>query len=192
MIKKNFLKAGNNSAVKMNYNIDMRYIFIFVFVFALAGNFTINAQDRELPSDAVPPPLKIISKSEQNQLKAEPKVKKRTKISLELMDLRLENAEKFAENKQYKEMFNELGSFHALVDNTLEYLERKDAGSRKILNNYKRLEIGLRKFLPKIELIRRDLPLKYEYYVRGLAKKVRDARSRAVEPMFDDSVISNN
>lgn len=54
------------------------------------------------------------------------------------------------------------------------------------------MEISLRKFLTRIELIRRDLPIKYEKYVRRLAIYVREARSRAVEQLFDDTVIPNN
>lgn len=194
MMSEKFMKTGNNLTQKRLYNITMKYIFLvlFIFFFALAGNSTINAQNADYPVDAVPPPLKIISKAEINQLKAEPKMKNRTKLSLELMDIRLVNAEKFAGNKNYVEMFNELGKFHALVDNAIDYLDKNDNGGGKVLDNFKRFELGLRKFLPKLELIRRELPAKYEYYVRGLAKQVRDARSRCVEPMFDDSVVSNN
>ena len=167
-------------------------VFSFVLLFISSANSPVNAQKVIIPDDAVPPPLKIITKEEGNKLSAETKIKKRTKLSLELMDIRMISAENFAGKKQYVEMFKELGRFHALVDNALDFLNKNNKGRKKILNEYKRFEIGLRPFLPRLELIRRELPAKYEYYVRGLAIKVRDARSKAVAPMFGDSVVSEN
>lgn len=149
-------------------------------------------KDRDLPKDAEPPPLKIISQEEREKLDRESGVKDRTKLSLQLMDLRLQKAEQLRTKSDYKEMFKELGRFHALVDNALFFLKRRDSGSGKVLNNFKRLEIGLREFLPRLELIRRELPLNFEYYVRNLILDVRDARRKAVDPLFDDTVIPNN
>ncbi len=108
------------------------------------------------------------------------------------MDARLVKAEAFGKQEEYREMFNELGSFHALVDKTLDFLDRNDNGGGKVLNNFKRVEMVLRAFLPRLEIIRRDLPEKYEPYVRDLAKAVRNARARAVEPMFSDTVVKDN
>ncbi|MEK7855704.1 MAG: hypothetical protein AAB288_06415, partial [Acidobacteriota bacterium] len=59
----------------------------------------------------------------------------------------------------------------------------------KVLNNFKRLEIGLRQFRPRLELIRRGIPSEYEPYLRSLIQYVRDARAKAVEPLFGDSVV---
>jgi hypothetical protein len=89
-------------------------------------------------------------------------------------------------------MFGELGAFHALVDKTLDYLDRNDNGGGKVLNNFKRVEMTLRAFLPRLEVIRRDLPERFEPYVRDLAKSVRKARSRAVDPLFSDTVVKEN
>lgn len=157
--------------------------------------FVVSAQPDDLsamPKDAEPPPLKIISKEERDQLNKETKVKDRIKLSLELMDLRLQKAEQFNNQNDYKDMFKELGRFHALVDNALAYLNRKDTGREGFLNNFKRFEIGLREFLPRLELIRRVLPLNFEYYVRNLIINVREARRKAVDPFFDDSVVPDN
>ncbi|HXG83878.1 MAG TPA: hypothetical protein VNI84_07615, partial [Pyrinomonadaceae bacterium] len=72
------------------------------------------------------------------------------------------------------------------------FLNKNDTGRGKVLNNFKRLELSLRRFVPRIELIRRELPAKYEFYVRNLIKNVRAARSKAVEPFFSDSVVPND
>jgi hypothetical protein len=170
-----------------------KYLFFALLLctlhFALCASIA-RAQD-EQPKDAEPPPLKMISKEEKAVLEAETEIKKRTDLSLRYLDARLKKAEELNTAQSYEEMFTELGGFHALLDHTLNFLNRNDNGSKKILNNYKRLEITLRGYLSRLEIIRRDLPRKYEFYVRGLVKTVRDARTKAVEPLFSDTVLPN-
>ncbi|MGI8639342.1 MAG: hypothetical protein ACR2MG_05245 [Pyrinomonadaceae bacterium] len=161
---------------------------LFTFAFYLTA--PVFAQTEESPDNA-PPPLKVISKEEKSALAAETNVKKYTILALEFMNARLAKAENLNTQQQYKEMYSELGGFHSLIDNTLNYLNRHDTDSNKVLNNFKRLEMSLRKFTPRLELIRRDLPLKYELYVRKLIIHLRQARSKAVEPLFDNSVVSD-
>lgn len=159
------------------------------------GSFTIllsclslaaNAQD---PLDTAPPPLKIVSKAELARLEVNKDVKKRTQTALELMAARLKQAELLLGQEQLDEMYKELGGFHGLMDNTLAFLNASDRDSGKVLNNFKRLEIGLRQFRPRLELIRRGIPSEYEPYLRSLIQYVRDARAKAVEPLFGDSVV---
>jgi hypothetical protein len=105
------------------------------------------------------------------------------------MEARLVKAEGFSATEDYPEMFTQLGGFHALVDNTINFLNANNNNSGKVLNNFKRIELSLRKYITRLELIRRDLPIKYELYVRKLVKYIRDARTKAVEPLFDDTVV---
>ncbi len=139
--------------------------------------------------DIAPPPLKFVSKEELAQLGAVPDVKKHTKLALELMANRLKQAETLHSQEQYDDMFKQLGGFHGLMDNTLAFLDGSGKERGKVLNNYKRFEIGIREYRPRLELIRRDLPLRYELYVRNLIGYLRDARAKAVEPMFSDTVL---
>lgn len=164
---------------------------LFVLITACCSLLGVHAQDDE-PKDTAPPPLKIVSKEETRQLNAETDIKKRTKLALDLMETRLKKAETLNSQQKYSEMFDELGGFHALMDKTLDFLDRNDDGGGKILNNFKRLEINLRAFLPRLELIRRDLPARYEFYVRDLAKNVRRARSKAIEPFFGQTVVKDS
>lgn len=161
---------------------------LFFLITANCSLLTVFAQD-DNEKDAAPPPLKIVSKEEKRQLDAEIDVTKRTKLALALTEARLKAAENFNSREQYREMFDELGSFDALIDKTLEFLKRSDNGRGKVLNNFKRLDLSLRTYLPRIEVIRRDLPAQYEFYVRSLAKNVREARARAVEPFFGATVV---
>lgn len=142
--------------------------------------------------DTAPPPLKLLSKTEKSQLEAERDVKRRTKLSLDLMEVRLLKAEMLSNQESYRAMFTELGGFHALMDNTINFLSKSDTNQGKVLNNFKRVELSLRKYVTRLEVIRRELPVKYELYVRGLVKYVRQARSKAVEPLFGETVLRDN
>ncbi|MEP6787435.1 MAG: hypothetical protein ABJB40_03325 [Acidobacteriota bacterium] len=159
------------------------YFFLFTFAFCLV----VSAQDD--PNDLAPPPLKLISKDERARLDSETDVKSRTKLELEMMNLRLAEAEKLNASENYDGVFRELGAFHGLMDDGLDYLIKRDTGSGKVLDNFKRLEIALRGFGPRLEVIRRDLPIKYEDYLRRLIKYVRDARSKAIDPQFGYTVL---
>lgn len=166
-----------------------RFVFHFCFLHFVLCIVSFAQEDPLL--EVAPPPLKIFSKAERSQLEAKAsELKDRTKLSLELMDLRLDAAEKFAGGREFEAMFAELGGFQALMDDSLDYLNRRHTGSdKKVLDGFKRVEIGLRGFSPRIETMRRELPLRYDDYVRKLMKYVRDARTKATEPLFSDSVV---
>ncbi len=142
-----------------------------------------------IEDNLAPPPLKLLSQEEKSKLGAESEVKRRTKLALELMDGRLKQAEKFHVSENYDEMFTQLGAFHGLMDYMLDFLNRSDRDNHKVLNNFKRLEIGLRGFTPRLQMIHHDVPTRYEQYVRSLIKNLRAARAKAVEPLFDDTVL---
>lgn len=157
---------------------------LFTFHFSLV---TVLAQEDE----PIPPPPIFVSKSEKQKLDAETDLKDRTKLSLELMNTHLSAAEKYSNEQDFDVTFRELGGFHGLLDNAMAHLERQNSQSGKVLDNYKRLEIGLRGFTTRLETIRRDMPIRYEDYVRKLLIHLRDMRSKAVEPFFRDNVVPN-
>ena len=165
--------------------ILLRWIFT-VIVTAIAVPL---AAQEPVQDNSAPPPPKVLSKDERTQLDVLTDVKKKTKLALLLMDLRIKRAEDLHTRELDDEMFAELGGFHALVDYTLDFLNNSDKDSGKVLNNFKRFEIGLRAFVPRLEVLRRDMPLKFEFYVRRLMLYLRDARAKAVEPLFGDTVV---
>ena len=153
---------------------------------------TASFSQDEIPPDAAPPPLKQLSKSEKDRLATAHEVKERTKLSLELMDARVKIAEQYVPQEQYEMVFRELGGFHALVLDALEFLSDSDSDKKKVLDNFKRFEIGLRTYTVRLELIRREMPPQREYYVRLLLREMREARAKAVEPLFGDIGIKPN
>lgn len=166
-----------------------------IFTTFLIYGFSLAALGQETgpsaPEDfiAAPPPLKIMVKEEKEQLEAARDIKERTKLALDLMEGRLRKAEEMDTQNKFVEMYDELGRFHALMDYTFKFLQSNDTGRGKVLNNFKRFEIGIRAYAPRIEVVRRNLPVKYEAYLRSLLEQLRDTRGKAVEAFFDDTVI---
>jgi hypothetical protein len=142
------------------------------------------------PDDIAPPPIKMLSKTEKADLAAKTEPKQRTTLALQLMDARLKSAEKFRTDENYSLMYAELGGFHALLDNTLDFLLKASSNEGKQLNNLKKFEIGLRSYIPRIETIRRDVPSNWDPYLKTLLKNIDSAREKAMAPFFSDTVIS--
>jgi len=160
--------------------------FLVFFTFSAFGQPP--PDDEDFDPNAAPPPVKVLSNSERSQLDSKQDLKDRTKLALALMSTRLSKAEELNAKNDFPEMYNELGGFHALMDDTLEFLEhapRRD----KTLDNLKRFEMTLRGFAPRLGLIRREVPAEYDHYLRSLIRYLRDARSKAIEPLFGDSVV---
>ena len=155
-------KAASNFRLK---HISLNLLLFLLFPACLS--ISINAQENII-KDGVPPPLSIVSKNEEIQLDAETNLKKRTELSLDLMENRLKKAEMFSNEKKYKETLDELGGFQAIMRNTLGFLQKNDNGKGKVLNNFKRFEINLRKFVPRLELVRRMYAGKIRFSRRAI------------------------
>ena len=143
---------------------------------------SINAQ----PSD-FPPPIKTLSESDRKFLEGAPNNSERLKRTASLMNSRLSAAEAAVATGDDTRMFFELGIFHGLIEQTLLKLLEYDGVKRTSsqLSNLRRFEIMLRGFPPRIELIRRrTFDLEIDSYITSLQSEIRDARSRALEPMF--------
>ena len=183
---------GKNSESYFGYGLSRlkaRFC-LFTFSFLLLSTFCLS--EAAAQPGAVPPPSKVIDKAEKEKLEAPMDEKDRTILALTFMDAHLKQAEKFFEAQDYYNLYVELGAFHYLMDNTLDYLLRHNTGSGKMRSNLKRYEIGLRGYSPRIELIRREVDTKYEPYIFRLLKLLRDTRSAAIEPLFGDTVVPTN
>ncbi|MEQ1763693.1 MAG: hypothetical protein ABL984_11155 [Pyrinomonadaceae bacterium] len=171
-----------------------QYLILFAFLVCLASAAIAQppTQDPEddFDPDAAPPPVRAMNNAERTQLDSQQGLKERTKLALALMSTRLSRAEELNAKSEFTAMYNELGGFHALMDDTLAFLEMAPKRD-KTLDNLKRFEMTLRGFAPRLALIRREAPQEYDHYVRVLLKYLRDARSKAIEPLFGNSVVPN-
>lgn len=186
---------GDNS-----FNLVLLYLILIVFCFpivssaqteetALSQTPTNQASttDQE-PLDVAPPPLKILSADERKMLDAENGLKKRTQLSLGMMEARLMRAEQLMSSENFKQSLDDLAGFQALLENTFTYLEKNDSNN-KADGRFKQLEIFLRKQVPRLETLRRTMPYRFGYYVLKLMKVVRETRAKAVEPLFAEPSV---
>ena len=163
-----------------------RHLRAAFLLFALFCSFSLTAFAQDDSPDTVPPPSRVISKEERFKLEAEKNIKDRTRLALELMEARLKLAESALGLEDFDSVHRELGGFQFLMDDALDYLNRRNNDSGAIRNNFKRYEITIRAFTPRLELIRREVPTRYEPYLFKLLKYLRDARTKAIEPQFAD------
>jgi hypothetical protein len=139
----------------------------------------------EQKSDDFPPPLKTISESERAQLQSSRNISEELRRANVMMQARLTSAESAIAGGDEIRAFFELGAFHGLMDHILErlliYDEVKRTSSQ--ISNLKRFEITLRGYPARIELIRRR-SFEFDSYILSLQRDIRDARAKALEPMF--------
>lgn len=179
-----------NNFLNLRAAKNFKLLFLLLFV-GTAFGVSANAQEN-LFKDTVPPPLSIISKGEGEQLNVQTDMKKRTELALTLMQSRLTKAETFSNEKKFRESLDELGGFQAIMSDAMVYLQKKNTGSGKVLSSFKRFEIMLRGFVPRLEVMRRLMPDKFGYHVVQLMKSVRKTRSTAVEPLFSNTIVDDN
>src|SRR6478672_11483202 len=88
-----------------------------------------------------PPPLHTISKEEKYQIEAASDGKQRMKLTIEFADTHLTNAEKLTAQSNYEAASHEVGTYYALIKNSLTYLATLKRDSNKTRDLYKRLEL---------------------------------------------------
>ena len=146
-----------------------------------------QAQDDE-PLDA-PPPLQVASRADVTRLRAVGDKKDRAKLAIAILNEHLTEAESLSDKGDNDSMFTSLGRFAGLMDHALRDLLRYDAQGRQPLDGLKRYDLGLRPFLVRLEILRRKVPYTHEYYIKLVMKQLQDAREKALEPLFGDTVI---
>jgi hypothetical protein len=167
-------------------------LFVCLLFSAFCVPLTVFAQD-EIPPDVAAAPEKTISDIEKKALiELKSDVKKRTKLSISFMEIRLHTAETLVLEPKFQNALSEIGAYQALLEDSFNYLEQNDLKSDKVQDNFRNLELVLRKHITRLEMIRREMSYKYGWHVQRLMKLVREIRAKAVEPLFSDTVLPNN
>lgn len=182
------VEIKNGSRLKRNLCFVFLLTFVSCFLFFPSSGNAQKRVDDDRPKNLVPPALSILSKDEKKQLNATTKMKDRTKLALTFMDARLTRSETLTQDQKFALTLQQLGRFDAVLRDTMEFLGRNE-GRKGSLKNLKRFEMSLRKFVPRLELIRRETPDRYGYHVKQLIISVRKARTKAIAPMFGDTVL---
>jgi hypothetical protein len=147
-----------------------------------------NPQPQPTPLTA-PPPLKLITKEERQQLDQTKDMKQRLRLTMELASAHLTRAEQFTNQTSYDAASAEVGMYHALIENVLEVLGALKRDSDKARDLYKRLEMGLRIDGPRLTAMRRITPLEFAVWIKKVEDFARAARTEALNSFYGHTVV---
>lgn len=136
-----------------------------------------------------PPPFKMIVKEEREALDDTAKdPSKRLKLTIEFADGHLLRAEQHTSRQNYEAAASEVGMYHALVENALQFLSTFKRDSNKTRDLYKRLELALRADGPRLTAMRRVTPLEFAVWIKKVEDFARDGRTEALNSFYGQTV----
>lgn len=164
-----------------------------IFVLAFACLPSVSAQSQQPQPQATPlpapPPLKLITKEERAQLDQTKDQKDRLKLTMDLAVAHLTRAEQLTMQTEYEKASEEVGTYHALIENSLEMLGTLKQDSGKTRDLYKRLEMALRAHGPRLTAMRRVTPLEFAVWIKRVEDFARDGRTEALNSFYGHTVL---
>ena len=160
-------------------------VLLFVVLFVTAA----KAQEPRPVDQTAPPPAKVISHEERTQLNQAKDEKARIKLSIELAETHLANAENHTSQQQYDGAASEAGKYWALIEDALGFMKTVERKGNKRRDLYKRLELSLRAHGPRWATIRRGTPAEYAVWIKEIEEFARNGRTEALNSFYDNTVI---
>lgn len=189
---------GRSNGFTLDWSSSYTYCaarFALALALIACASLVADARTARTPqqSDEVgPPPLKYLPREVRDQLDKETKLKNRTKLSVKLADERLTLAEEHTQAERYEAATAELGIYEAIIEDALENLHSSGPVKNKQRDQYKRIELALRKHVPRLETMRRYMPAQNGIYVQQALDFAREARTEALNSFFDDTVLPDH
>lgn len=137
-----------------------------------------------------PPPFKMIVKEERTALDSLQKdPQKRLKMTIEFAGGHLLAAEQHTARANYEAASTEVGMYHALIENALQFLSTFKRDSNKTRDLYKRLELALRSDGPRLTAMRRTTPLEFAVWIKQVEDFARQGRTEALNSFYGHTVV---
>ena len=174
-----------STGIKRRTILSTPVVLLFVTLFVPAA----NAQDPKPLDQTAPPPAKVITREERAQLNQAKDEKARIKLSIELAETHLANAENHTSQQQYEGAAAEAGMYWALIEDALGFMKSVDRKGNKRRDLYKRLELSLRAHGPRWATMRRNTPAEYAVWIKELEEFARNGRTEALNSFYDNTVI---
>ena len=174
----------------------MREAFLLLMMCMLGGFGGIlspadAAQGQEPDQMEAPPPMKYIPRAELERLSAVADTKARTRLSLELIEERLENAERLTRSQQFAAASAELGIYQSLIEDALRYIRaRRSNTNDQHRDLFKLMELSFRAQGSRIEAIRRVTPFDDAANVKAAYEYVWGARTEALNAFYGEQVVT--
>jgi HEAT repeats/HEAT repeat len=151
-----------------------------------------RARGQELEELHAPPPMRYIPQAERARLSAMRDTKGRTRLSLTLIEERLENAERLTTSRQFDGASAELGIYQALIADALDHLRTTGSTSRKHRDLFKLLDLTLRAQGFRIDAMRRVTPFEMAVNVKETYEFVSGARAETLNAFYGDEVVTED
>lgn len=136
-----------------------------------------------------PPPVKIISKQERAQIDSADDSKARIRTTMDLAAMRITRAEQLAKQGQYDDALTEVGSYEALIQDSLDFLKAMKRDSNKTRDLCKRVELALRGHGPRLTTMRRETPLEFAVWIKKVEEFARAARTEVLNTFYGHTVV---
>lgn len=173
------------TGIKSRTIISTPVVLLFVALIVSAA----NAQEPRPLEQTAPPPAKVITREERTQLNQAKDEKARVKLSIELAETHLANAENHTSQQQYEGAASEAGMYWALIEDALVFMKTVDRKGNKRRDLYKRLELALRAHGPRWATMRRSTPAEYAVWIKEIEEFARNGRTEALNSFYDNTVI---
>ncbi|HEV8427662.1 MAG TPA: hypothetical protein VGQ41_07105 [Pyrinomonadaceae bacterium] len=152
------------------------------------GVYAQDAQPQPTPLTA-PPPFKMIVKEERAEIELSKDPSKRLKATILFASAHLGAAEQHTARENFEAASVEVGMYHALIENALQYLATFKRDSNKTRDLYKRLELALRADGPRLTAMRRITPLEFAVWIKHVEDFARDGRTEALNSFYGHTVV---
>ncbi len=153
------------------------------------GPMCAPAQEPRAPQMPAPPPMRVVTRLEREQLNAARDAKARVRTTIELAADHLTSAENFTTEKKFVPASEELGGYLGLIDDAVEFiggLARERSSTRDL---YRHLDIALRAHIPRIAVMRRSTPAEYAANLKAVEEYARNTRADVLESFYGHTVL---
>ena len=169
------------------------FLFTTVLLLTFAAAPSVCAQiEKPTPQPTpltAPPPLKVIPREERARLDQTKDQKERLRLTLDLAIAHLTRAEQLTMQTDYELAQEEVGMYHALIEDTLAVLGALKRDSGKTRDLYKRLEMALRAHGPRLTSMRRVTPLEFAVWIKKVEDFARAGRTEALNSFYGHTVV---
>lgn len=168
-----------------------RGLILLLLLFSCAA-FGLGQEPRATPQPTpltAPPPLHTIPTEERSQIASTSDTKQRVRLTIQFADLHLTNAERHTSQSSFEAASQEVGTYHALIENVLTFLATLKRDSNKTRDMYKRLELALRGHGPRLTSLRRTTPLEFAVWIKRAEDFAREGRTEALNSFYGHTVV---
>lgn len=153
---------------------------------------SVSGQESRVEDQKAPPLLKVMSTRERAMVNEAKDAKARLKLTLELAEAHIANAELKTSQSEFDSAAAEAGMYCALIDNLFAYLETIKKDNDKTRDLYKRLELSLRAHGPKFAMVRRGTPAEYAVRIKEVEEFTRKGRTDALNSFYGHTVVRDD